>query len=91
MFTKSTIRTVLRSLATKANTSSENFAKVLNPKVSFDNLDVFARRHIGPTPKEVQKCYLHWGTMIWMSFIKRCSRTYFDQEKVKCATRKGFY
>lgn len=55
MFTKSTIRTVLRSLATKANTSSENFAKVLNPKVSFDNLDVFARRHIGPTPKEVQK------------------------------------
>ena len=45
----------MRSLATKANTSSENFAKVLNPKVSFDNLDVFARRHIGPTPKEVQK------------------------------------
>ena len=28
--------------------------------------------------------------MIWMSFIKRCARTYFDQEKVKCATRKGF-
>ncbi|CAD1808601.1 glycine dehydrogenase [Candida parapsilosis] len=49
--------TFARLLAT-ANTSSENYAKVYNPnaeKVSLANLDTFARRHIGPTPKNVEK------------------------------------
>ena len=49
--------TFARLLAT-ANTSSENYAKVYNPnaeKVSLANLDTFARRHIGPTPKSVEK------------------------------------
>ena len=48
----------IRSLATKANTSSANYVKVFDPnqsKVSFDNLDTFARRHIGPTPSNVDK------------------------------------
>ncbi|KAL6453243.1 GCV2 Glycine dehydrogenase [Candida maltosa Xu316] len=53
MIPKSLLRQTVRSLATKANTSSEHYAKVINPKVSLDNLDVFARRHIGPNPKEV--------------------------------------
>ncbi|KAK6459142.1 glycine cleavage system protein [Scheffersomyces xylosifermentans] len=47
-----------RFLATKADTSSKNYAKVFEPnarKVSLANLDTFARRHIGPTPKNVEK------------------------------------
>lgn len=47
-----------RFLATKANTSSEHYKQVFNPsaeKVSFAELDTFARRHIGPTPDNVDK------------------------------------
>lgn len=54
MASRSLLKQAIRSLATKANTSSQNFAKVIKPKVSLDNLDVFARRHIGPNPKEVE-------------------------------------
>lgn len=45
-----------RSLATKADTSSANYGKVYNPSanlVSSANLDTFARRHLGPTPDNV--------------------------------------
>lgn len=48
-------RCITRSLAT-ADTSLANYAKVFNPnaeKVSLANLDTFARRHIGPTPENV--------------------------------------
>ncbi|EGW30917.1 glycine dehydrogenase mitochondrial precursor [Spathaspora passalidarum NRRL Y-27907] len=47
----------IRHLAT-ANTSSTNYGHVYNPnaqKVSLANLDTFARRHIGPTPANVQE------------------------------------
>lgn len=50
-------RPAFRTLAT-ANTSSDNYQKVFDPsatKVSFENLDTFARRHLGPTPDNVQK------------------------------------
>lgn len=47
-----------RFLATKANTSSQNYQKVYNEsdkKISLNNLDTFARRHLGPTPGNVEK------------------------------------
>lgn len=46
-----------RTLASKANTSSENYAKVYDPaseNVGLTRLDTFARRHLGPTPENVQ-------------------------------------
>ncbi|CAI5756895.1 unnamed protein product [Candida verbasci] len=45
-----------RLLASKADTSSENYINVFDPnskKVSLSNLDTFTRRHIGPTPSNV--------------------------------------
>lgn len=50
--------TPIRSLATTANTLSENYEKVHNPakhQVTLQNLDTFARRHLGPTPDEVTR------------------------------------
>lgn len=45
----------VRPLASKADTSSLNYAKVFNPATEFSRLDTFTRRHIGPTPTEVEK------------------------------------
>ena len=44
-----------RYLATKADTSSGNYATVYdnNNKITLDPLDTFARRHLGPNPTEV--------------------------------------
>lgn len=45
-----------RCLTTLANTSSANYKQVFDPnaeKVSFAKLDTFARRHLGPTPGNV--------------------------------------
>jgi glycine dehydrogenase len=50
-------RSSWRSLAT-ADTSSANYQTVFNPhstKVNFDGLDTFTRRHVGPTPENVNK------------------------------------
>lgn len=47
-----------RLLATKADTSSSNYKKIYNEAestVSLHKLDTFARRHLGPTPDNVNK------------------------------------
>lgn len=47
----------VRALATTADTLSENYGKVHNPakhEATLHDLDTFARRHIGPTPENVE-------------------------------------
>ncbi|CUM64333.1 uncharacterized protein PRCAT00001934001 [Priceomyces carsonii] len=44
-----------RRFASKADTSSANYEAVYNPENKIADLDTFARRHIGPSPKEVSK------------------------------------
>lgn len=46
-----------RSLATRADTLSDNYTQVYNPaeKITYDQLDTFARRHFGPSPDNVKK------------------------------------
>lgn len=48
---------VARNAATKAQTSSAYYQNIYNPhcdKIGLGPLDTFARRHLGPTPKNVE-------------------------------------
>ena len=58
MASRSLLKQAIRSLATKANTSSQNFAKVIKPKVSLDNLDVLLEDILVQILKKLNICYL---------------------------------
>lgn len=64
----------VRRLASKVEISSKNYEKIYNPslnKISTKNLDTFARRHIGPTPTNVQKMLGDLGYSDLDDFIKQ--------------------
>lgn len=84
----------IRSLATKANTSSANYANVFDPnhtKPSFDNLDTFARRHIGPTPSNVDKMLETLGYKDLDEFLNQAIPQHIlIKRKLSVQPQKGF-
>ncbi|CAN3375591.1 hypothetical protein DIURU_005675 [Diutina rugosa] len=59
-----------RFLATTADTSSDHYAKVYNPPVSYAGLDTFTRRHIGPKPDQVKHMLTTLGYKDIDEFLK---------------------
>ncbi|ODV80961.1 glycine cleavage system protein [Suhomyces tanzawaensis NRRL Y-17324] len=90
----------IRSMATeagspaKAITSSDYYKKVYNPsteKVSFSNLDTFARRHIGPTPENVKTMLSTLGYSDLDEFLSKAIPEHIlFKRKLKVQPEQGF-
>lgn len=83
----------IRSLAT-ANTSSANYTKVYSPtleNVTFDQLDTFARRHLGPSPANVDKMLETLGYKDIDEFLARAVPEHvLIKRKLQVLPAKGF-
>ncbi|CAH6723495.1 glycine dehydrogenase (decarboxylating), mitochondrial [[Candida] jaroonii] len=83
----------LRFIAT-ANTSSENYNKIYDPDyktVKFDNLDTFTRRHIGPSPDNVNKMLKDLGYSDLDEFLaKAIPEHVLFKRKLKVQPENGF-
>lgn len=87
-------KTSVRSLASKVEISSKNYENIYNPslhKISTKNLDTFARRHIGPTPSNVQKMLGDLGYDDLDDFIKQVVPEHIlIKRKLKVLPTNGF-
>lgn len=81
----------VRMLASKADTSSANYAKVFNPASEFSRLDTFTRRHIGPTPTEVDKMLVDLGYKDVDEFLSNAVPPHvLFKRKLKIQPENGF-
>lgn len=79
---------------TKADTSSENYKTLYDQEsnvVTFDKLDTFAKRHLGPTPKNVEKMLKDLGYNGMDEFLsKSIPEHILFKRKLKITPENGF-
>lgn len=87
------VNTSLRFITT-ANTSSENYNKIYDPDyktIKFENLDTFTRRHIGPSPDNVNKMLKDLGYSDLDEFLaKAIPEHVLFKRKLKVQPENGF-